>query len=130
MNKETKPDMSVEYGNGIGKVEFNPRKFTMANLRKMIKMQMSSGDSPIIGFTYRDGKTRTMDKEDMKAAKELNKKGLNNFITRVANQMDKAVMVSITRKVQEEPYHLNLHNDPIENFIENLDSIDAIRGDN
>ncbi len=126
MNKETGQNLSVAYGNGIGRVEFDPRKFSLRNLRRIIQLQLTSADSPRIEFTYRDGKTKTMGQKDMSETKTLNKRELRRFIVRVANQMDKAARVSIIREVEFAPHHLHLSDDPFEEFAENLDSLDTI----
>lgn len=127
MNIENRPNLSVEYGNGIGKVEFNPRKFSLPNLRRMVQLQLASTDCPRIEFTYRDGKTKTMGQEDMRDTQRLDKRGLSRFVNKVVRQMDKAARVSIIREVEFAPHHLHLSDDPIVNFVENyLDSLDAI----
>ncbi len=126
MSKETKPNMSVEYGNGIGKVEFNPRKFSLENLREIVRKQMSSSDSPIISLTYCDGQIKTIGKEDLANAGLLSHRARKKFIIRVAGQMDRVAHVSIAREVEEMPYHPKTSADPILNFVETLNDLDSI----
>ncbi len=127
MNKEINPNISVGYGNGIGKVEFNPKKFSVENLRRIVGMQINSTDSPIIGFLYRDGQTRIMGKDDILKARALDKIGLSKFITKVTRQMDRVARVFIVRKVEDTPYHSSLSDNYIYDFIEGIDGLDDIR---
>lgn len=127
MRIEKQSNISVEYGNGIGRIEFKPSQFCFSSLREIARLQMSSTDHPFIELTHRGGRTTTIGEENFLRARELRGKELKSFTTNLAHQLERADKVSIIREVKAAPYHLFLSGDPISEFVRNhLEGLDAL----
>lgn len=123
MRNEKQPNLSAEYGSGIGKVEFRTAQFSTDALREIARLQIASTDSPFIMFSHTGGRTTTMTAEELNKAKTLKKKELRTFTTELGRRMAIAEKVSITREAQKAPYHPSSE---FKSFIQGISSLDEL----
>lgn len=121
MSKEKQPNLSAEYGTGMGRVDFKTSQFSSSALREIARLQISSVDSPFIMLTHPGGRTTTVVNEELKKGKALRGKALKTFTTELGKKMATAETVSIIRAVERAPYHPSSE---IKHFIQGIDSID------
>ncbi len=120
----SKENLSAQYGNGLGRIEFIPRNFSKEALRKIVKTQIESSDNPLIEINYSDGTYISLGAESLETARTMSKRSQSAFIKRISNSIERANRVSVTRGVEEQSYYPKVN--PIGNFIKNLEALDEI----